>query len=221
MLTCDLRIDLQSYIAHPYWPEREQVINITKESGMQRARSDANRRKALEEYLRSKNMTVADWDALNVLADRQFYTNGDETTIVVPKKHVISMLVSVCTQARAAFKPCAPDVARIALRASEWKTNVTIHDAHSWERFAVVSSGTGAKLSNQRGYRKNLFVGANPPDGEPTIPVVCTGTIEIDEEMVKPDVLQNALDWGGIFVGIGASRKMGWGRWNVEEFSIH
>jgi hypothetical protein len=220
MITCDLKIDLQSYIAHPYWPEREMVINITKESGMQRARSDANRRKALEEYLRSKEMTLADWDALNVLADRPFYTNGDGSTIVVPKRHVISMLVSTCTMARAAFRPCPPDVARIALRASEWKTNVLVADAHAWERFAVVSSGTGAKLSNQRGYRKNLFVGAEPPEGEPTIPVVATGTIEIDDQMVKPDVLRNALTWAGVFVGIGASRKMGWGRWKVVEFSI-
>lgn len=220
MLTYDLTIDLHSYIGHPYWPEREAVINITKESGMQRARSDANRRKSLEEYLRSKDMTLADWDKLNELADRQFYTNGYGISIVVPKKHVVSMLVATCYTARAAFRPCAPEQARIALRASEWKTNATVDDAHLWERFAVVSSGTGAKLSNQRGYRKNLFIGADPPDGEPTIPVTATGSIEIDEEMVRPEVLENALRWAGQMVGIGASRKMGWGRWTVEEFEV-
>ena len=105
------------------------------------------------------------------------------------------------------------------MRVSEWKTNMTVEDANSWERFAVVSSGTGAKLSNQRGYRKNLFIGADPPEGDPTAPVIATGTIEIDDQMVKPDVLENALEWAGVFVGIGASRKMGWGRWKVENFS--
>jgi hypothetical protein len=220
MITYGLKVNLQSYIAHPYWPEREAVINITKESGMQRARSDANRRKALEEYLRSKEMTLADWDRLNELANRQFYTNGDSSSIVVPRRHVISMLVATCNTARAAFRPCPPEQARIALRVSEWKTNMRVEDAHSWERFAVVSSGTGAKLSNQRGYRQNLFIGAEPPDDvEPTAPVIATGTITIDDQMVKPEVLRNALEWAGVFVGIGASRKMGWGRWKLEEFS--
>ena len=41
------------YIAEPYWPEMYEYINITKESGMNRARSAANRRKALEEHLRA------------------------------------------------------------------------------------------------------------------------------------------------------------------------
>ena len=44
----DLTIYIESYIAHPYLPEREKVINIVKESGMARARSTANRHKLTE-----------------------------------------------------------------------------------------------------------------------------------------------------------------------------
>jgi hypothetical protein len=36
--------------------------------------------------------------------------------------------------------------------------------------------------------------------------------------MVRPDVLQKALEWGGRTIGIGASRKMGWGRFSLVGF---
>jgi hypothetical protein len=71
MLTFDLEIELRSYIADPYWPERERLVNIQKESGMSRARSAANRRKALEEYLRSEGMTLKDYDELEVTRARR------------------------------------------------------------------------------------------------------------------------------------------------------
>ena len=65
MITIDLALDFQTpYVAHPYWPEMYEVIEITKKSGMNRAKSDANRRKALEEYLRANGMTLAGFEAL-------------------------------------------------------------------------------------------------------------------------------------------------------------
>ena len=46
----------KGYIADPYWPERERVINIDKQSGMSRARSSANRpNAAIDTKLHSMN----------------------------------------------------------------------------------------------------------------------------------------------------------------------
>lgn len=220
MLVYDLKIELLSYIADPYWPQVEQVINIQKESGMNRTRSSANARKSLEEYLRQKGMTLADYDSLVELSKRPFYVNGDGSAIIVPKRQVSAMLVATCDTARAAFRPCDPAQARVALRPSEWQTDKRVEDASVWERFAVVSSGTGAKLSNQRGLRRSQFIGAEPPDDcEPTGPVSATGCIELDETMVRPEVLEKALVYAGERIGIGASRKMGWGRFVVRGFT--
>jgi hypothetical protein len=52
-----VRVYLDTYIAHPYWPEREKLINIQKESGLSRARTAQTRRKALDDYLASISMT--------------------------------------------------------------------------------------------------------------------------------------------------------------------
>lgn len=219
MLTYAIEVELHSYIADPYWPEVEKVINIQKQSGMNRARSSANARKALEEYLRSEQMTLADYDKLVELSKRPFYTNGDGSSIVIPASKVAAMLVQTCDTARAAFRPCAPEQVRVAMRIGEWQTNARVEDAQIWERFAVVSSGTGAKLSNQRGLRRSYFIGAMPPDAcTPTKPVVAKGGIDINETMVRPEVLEKALDYAGESIGIGASRKMGWGRFSVTRW---
>lgn len=193
------------YIEHPYWPEMAEFINITKESGMNRAKSSANRRKALEEHLKSKGMTVADFDKLKELAERPFhFANGK---IIIPADKILSFLVATCDEARAAQKPCPPEQVRSRFRATDFETTKEKSDG-TWSRFATVTSGTGAKLSNQRGLRNNEYIENFD----------ATGSLTFDPSFVKPDVLKNAISWGGQMVGIGASRKMGKGRFDLTHF---
>jgi len=202
-ITC--RFD-RGYIADPYWPARARLIDIQKNSGMNRAKSTANRRKALEEYLRAAGMTLADYEALERQANEPFY-RGHNGVIVIPELHVMSFLVATCDEARAAQRPCPPEQVRSRFIVSEWSTGKVGPDG-VWERFATVASGTGAKLSNQRGLRTSPFISN----------FSATGAISFDPDYVDPKTLKSALEWGGAFVGIGASRKMGWGRFTVIGF---
>lgn len=182
---------------------------------MSRARSSANKRKALEEHLKMEGLTLADYEALEAEAARPFHLD-DTGRVLIPKTNVEAMLVATCDTIRSAGRPCPPDQVRTVLRSTAWHTNIDASAAQMWERYAVVSSGTGMKLSNQRGLRRNLYVGAEPPtDVPPTEKVVATGRITLNPEMVKPDVLRRALEYAGEWVGIGASRKMGWGRFEL------
>ena len=61
----------RGYIAHPYWVEREKVINITKSSGMNRAKSDANKESALRTYLDTIEMSKANFDELSAAIKRE------------------------------------------------------------------------------------------------------------------------------------------------------
>lgn len=207
MTTYKLDVLLHSYIGHPYWPERERVINITKMSGMSRARSDANRRKALETWLKENGMTFADWEGLQEIADRPFYTDSTGQ-IVIPELHVISMIVAACDSARAAQRPISPDQVRSAITVSPWATGKKEPDK-VWERFAVVTAGTGQKLSNQRALRVNPFIEAT----------ACTGTVMLNQALVSPDKFRKLLDYAGTDIGIGASRKMGFGRFTIRSMS--
>jgi CRISPR/Cas system endoribonuclease Cas6 (RAMP superfamily) len=82
------------------------------------------------------------------------------------------------------------------------------NDVEDWERFVVVKQGSGAKLSNQRALRTNKRIKS----------VVGRFTLTFSPDFVSPKKLREALEWGGQHVGIGASRKMGMGRFTVTGF---
>jgi len=215
-----IQVELQSFCADPYRIERDKLIEIEKQSGMNRARSSANRRKALENYLQTEGLTLKDYDDLKAKAEDPWETDA-AGNIILPKLVVEAMLVATCHRATSAIRPTSPDMVRTVIRTSPWRTDATPDMARQWERFAVVNAGTGAKLSNQRGLRRNAYIGANPPIGDGTKPVTATGTIDINPTMVKPDTLKKAIEWAGEWVGIGASRKMGWGRFTLQGFTVN
>ena len=148
-------------------------------------------------------MTRAQYDDLERLASRPFYTS-DEGVIIVPALHVVSMIVATCDTISSRARPCAPNLVRTLIRPTGWHTAKTAPDG-VWERFATVTSGTGQKLSNQRALRADPYI-------EDTD---ATGVIGIDETTIRPEVLWKALAWAGTHVGIGASRKMGKGRFTL------
>ena len=214
----------KGYIAHPYWPEREKVVNIQKSSGMNRAKSDKNRIKALRDYIATIGLTIEDYDRLVVLADRQFYTVADVqgveipihtpsptmapigNQIIVPSHHIMSSLVNACDVATSAIRPCNMEQVRTLINASAILTGKTKKDG-TWERFARPTDGSGKILSNQRALRTNDYIGAF--DGY--------GTIEFDPDQIAAAKLKNFLIFAGRDIGVGASRKLGWGRF-VPEF---
>ncbi len=197
----------RGYIADPYWPALAKLIDIQKQSGLNRARSSANRRKALEEHLRAKDMSLADYEKLEKESKEPFY-RGAKSEIIIPENQVMSFLVATCDEIRAAQRPCEPNQVRSRFVVSPWNTGKTAQDG-IWERFATVSAGTGQKLSNQRGLRQSAYIEK----------FEAAGIIAFDADYVDPPALKRALIWGGQFVGIGASRKMGWGRFDLRDFS--
>lgn len=208
MLTYEIALEFVTpYVAHPYWPEMYQLIEITKKSGLNRAKSEANRRKALEEYLRANGLTLADYEEIERRANRPFHTSSDGE-IVIPSSSIMAFLVSINSQARAAFRACPPEQVWSRIQASDFTTGKRAPDG-VWSRFVTVTLGTGAKASNQRGLRENAYI-----EG-----FTARGTLSFDEQTVNPEALRKAIEWGAQFVGIGASRKMGKGRSTLIAFN--
>lgn len=197
------------YISHPYTIDVYNLIEITKKSGLSRAKSEANRRKALDEHLRANGMTLAEFEALKRRAEEAF-RRDDEGFIILPEDSVMAFLVATNDEARAAQKFCAPGQVRSRIRGGDFVTDRKEKDG-DWRRFATVSSGVGAKLSNQRGLRVNAMLAAG---------ATARGALKFDSQMVDPETLRKAIAWGGDMIGIGASRKMGKGRFVVEEWEI-
>jgi hypothetical protein len=203
---------IKGYIAHPYWPQRERLINIQKESGTKRVRSEEKRVKVLRDYLATKGMSMADYEALEQEADRQFYTAADLdnadghdiTEIVIPAHQIYGMAAQACGLASSSIRIARAENLRTVLTVSDIFTGK--HKADGvWERFVVVTAGAGNKLSNQRALRSNEFVG----------PFTATFEVKFSEEVIDPKKVDDFLGFCGREIGVGASRKLGWGRFEI------
>jgi hypothetical protein len=197
----------KGYIADPYWPEREKVINILKESGANRVRSQDRRAKALDDYLRAKSMTLEDLRQLEALAERPFYMNS--THIIIPAHQVHGCLAEAAALCSSSIRIARQEQIRTVLQSSDWETGKAEADG-IWERFVVVKSGTGKTLTNQRALRANPYI----EDFD------ATGTLTTLMEKDGLRKLRDFIEWAGREIGMGASRKMGWGRFAVTAFDL-
>jgi len=198
----------KGYIADPYWPEREKLINIDKESGLNRVRSQDRREKALRDYLASKGLAMEDYAALAAQAGRPFHTRDGTAEIVIPSQHVLGCLVQAASTCTASIRIARPEQLRTILWSTPWRTGKALADAQTWSRFVVVKSGTGKALSNQRALRENEYIENFD----------ATGQLHFAGDAAQLPRLREFLAWAGREIGVGASRKLGWGRWELAEF---
>ena len=204
----------KGYIANPYWPAREKLINIQKESGINRVRSQEKRPKVLDAYLKSKGLTLADYQALEVTASRPFYTAGDvglatgnKDEIVVPAHHLHGMMAQGADLCPSAIRLARSEQIRTIAQFNDFRTGKTKADG-VWDRFVTVKSGTGNKLSNQRSLRSDPYLSDLTAEGELTL---------VDDG--QEERARNFLAWAGREIGVGAGRKLGWGRFTITKWA--
>lgn len=203
-------LQVTSYIAHPYWPEADELINIQKCSGLNRLKNEDKRQAALRSWLDSQGLTMKDYDRLVVLAARQWYRQDGETSeIVIPRHQLSGCLVQAVKSAPAGAR-IPGDSLRSLLQLSDFTTGKMKMD-EKFKRFVRPSDGTGKPLSNQRSLRCNEVIKN----------FEATGTISVDTTAVaKPEEsIGKLLDHAGKFIGVGAARKMGYGRFTVTQFT--
>lgn len=204
------------YIAEPYWPERAAAIDIDKQSGVSRARSESARVKALDAHLKKIGMSAEEFYRLQQKAERAFYTAADITNvyghshyhaadeIVIPSDRILACLVQGCDQAPSAVRIAKPEQLRTVLTVDPIYTGKTGPDGH-WVR-AVVPKKDGKPISNQRGTRSSAYI------EQFSAPF----TVHFSEAQVTPKRLKDFIEWTGREIGIGASRKMNNGRFSVN-----
>ncbi|MGH2610212.1 MAG: hypothetical protein ACRDHF_14115 [Tepidiformaceae bacterium] len=198
----------KGYIAHPYWPEREKLINIQKASGTNRARSEDKRKKSLDAYLSTHSLTMDDYRLLEQRAARPFYTFDGSDEIVVSAHQLHGMIGQGADMAPSAVRLARPEQIRTLIQCSDFRTGKTKPDG-VWERFVPVKSGTGQTLSNQRGLRSDPYISN----------VTASGSIRLASEDTEPRARQ-FIAWAGQEIGVGAARKLGWGRFVITGWEI-
>jgi hypothetical protein len=199
----------QGYIADPYVPAREELINIQKASGMNRSRSEAKRKQALEEYLRRQNMDMDDYQALEARATIPWYRD-EHNEIVIPSHQFYGCLIEGAKNLSASQRPCDPNNLRHVIALSALTTGKK-HQDGVYERLVMPKSGTGQPLSNQRALRKNPYIADFDAHGTLRFFV---------SDIPEPQRLIDFVAYCGQRIGVGASRKMGYGRFVITDTQI-
>jgi hypothetical protein len=195
-LNCELMMD--HYIAHPYWPEREELIRIQRDSGMNRQRSDEKRAAALKAQLDKAGLTMEDYRALERRAAREWYREDsvkDTGRIVIPRHQLAGCMVEAVGRAPKNLRgPFDKDSFRSMVQLSDFVTDRTDKDG-VFDRYVKLEK------SNMRNHQVNPFIQT----------FTATGTVSIPTD-VKAEDLRRLLDYAVGEIGVGASRKMGYGR---------
>lgn len=198
----------KGYIADPYFPSREQLINLQKLSGMNRAKSEEKRLQSLRDYLQRIGMSMDEYQALQEAASQAWYRNGS-ADIIIPSHQFYGCLIEAARNATATLRPCEPDNLRHVIVVSDLTTGKTTHDG-IFQRLVMPKSGTGQPLSNQRALRENPYIAG----------FTATGTLAYfpDDLRGQGESLPEFVSWAGQRIGVGASRKMGYGRFTVSRW---
>lgn len=171
---------------------------------MNRTKSEDKRQQALKDYLQRQGMSPEAYLALEREAHEPWYRNG--TGIIIPSHQFYGCLIEACRNASATLRPCDPDNLRHVLTVSDLHTGKTTQDG-LFQRLVMPKSGTGQPLSNQRALRENPYIAD----------FTATGTLAYFSEDLRSEgaSLYEFLSWAGQRIGVGASRKMGYGRFAV------
>jgi hypothetical protein len=177
--------------------------------------------RALSEHLTRRSMTIDELNARRARAARPFYTatdvealsfgqcplNGhDPDEIVIPPHQIYGCLTQAADLARPATRVASRDQIRTMLTVEQpIYTGKSAPDG-VWERFAVVTGRTGARLSNQRALRRSWYIGSFA--GELAV--------AFDRTVADPQKVEDFIAYAGRDIGIGASGKMGWGRFELK-----
>lgn len=205
----DVELLMTNYIAHPYWPARNLCIDIEKKSGINRQKSDEKRKAALEAECQKRGMTMADYHAAQVQAAEPWYrSNGSESAIVIPRHQIAGAIVQVISSAPKALRGGFDrDNFRALVQISDFVTERTGSDG-KFERFVKLEG------SNQRSWQVNDFLGEYLDNGEPFL---AKGTVAAGDAKAL-ETVKMLFDKAVGEVGIGASRKMGFGRGIVSSW---
>jgi hypothetical protein len=196
---------VSGYIANPFWPARDTLINIGKD--VHPKLQGAKRQAAIQAALEKRGLNSEDWDRLQKEVERAFYTKLMDGTgeIIIPIRVVQSFINHTSMTAPKAIPRMEnKGLTFIAVRGDYLNTGKTPVDAKLFERF----------VKNEESNQRQLQVSKYIDD------FIATGILTVDEDLMKADSLRKLFEWGGKMIGIGSSRPQGYGRFVVSGWDV-
>lgn len=199
-----LRFRESGYIAKPFWPERNDLINILKD--VHPKLSEAKKQQAINAACEKRGISLEEFRRIKEKAEQPFYTlNGRSSEIILPERVFKSFLNHVSQVAPKAIPRISEKgLTFIGVRVKDGHlvTGKTEADALRFDRFVKLEE------SNQRAFSSDLYI----------TDFAASGILLIDPEVIEWTALRKLVEYGGRMVGIGGARPQGFGRFVVERW---
>jgi hypothetical protein len=204
-----ITLEMVNYIAHPFWPARNVCIEIEKKSGVNRQRSDDKRQAALKAECEKQGYTYEQYlEFRKQAADQWYRANGK---IIIPRHQLSGAFVqTVGCSPKALRGPFDRDNFRALVQIGDFVTDRTQADG-VFSRFVKLEG------SNQRSFQENEYIGSYLDKGKP---FTATGTIGTPDGK-QANILRMLLERAVGVIGIGAARKMEFGRGRIVTWKIN
>lgn len=206
-----VRIGLQfikkGYIAQPFWTELKTIISIQKTSGFNRLKAEQKRRQALTAELEKREMTMEQYDAIVARSKRPFYRVDDSETgeILIPGDNFQAYLANIAHRAPRAVAKMDPQSCRVAVEVEDPGLLTGKKEPDGIYTRFVKNEESNERMLAESPYIKDF---------------IARGTIIVNTEMIAVDDLRRMIEYGGRWIGIGAARPMGYGRFLVSSWDV-
>lgn len=206
----DIVLEMQSYIAHPYWPARNKVIEIQKKSGVNRQKSEEKREAALKAECARQGITFERYHELLVEAAEQWYRAADRK-IMIPRHQLAGAIVETIGRSPKALRGMFDKQNfRALIQIGDFRTVLT-EPSGIFRRFVKLET------SNQRNWQENEYIGIYLDVGKP---FSATGKVSMADHR-QEDAVKALLTKAVEDTGVGAARKMGFGRGRVLKWGAN
>lgn len=193
-----------TYIGKPYWPERNELINIGKDVNPRLG--PAKKQAALQASLEKRGITAEQYEGLVARSENPFYTaNGRGSEIVIPQRVIQSFInhaSMVCPKAVPRIEEKGLTFIGVKVVDGFLRTGKSEKESKRFERFVKNEE------SNQRMFCSDFYIDD----------FCATGVFQMDEEIILAKNLQKLFEFGGRYVGMGTARPQGYGRFSVERW---
>jgi hypothetical protein len=208
MKTINVTFLMTNYIAHPFWPAKNACIEIEKKSGVNRQRTDEKRLTALKAECSKQGITYEHYLDMKKESEEQWYRRNG--VIYIPRHQLAGAFVQAVGGAPKALRGAFDkDNFRALVQIGDFVTNKKEADG-LFTRFVKLDG------SNQRSLQSNEFLGVYLDKGEPFEATGVISVADVKTAETAKAVIAHSIE----FIGVGAARKMGFGRGIVKSWSM-
>jgi hypothetical protein len=203
LTTKTLTLEVKRYIAHPYWPEVHWLFSLDKAALIHPKHSAAKKDQILQAHCKNEGIAWQDvLDARTKIATEQWYKDTDGN-IIVPRHHLVCSWIQSLRN-----HPMKKQI-----KVEQFRTFCNCTDGIVTPAKKVCDGKFRRYCSSEESNLRRLQEHEEIRDFQVTTEVTFMANILTTKE------LTNLIKFAGVYFGMGAARKMDYGRYMVVSFA--